>query len=53
VRRREEAVADLVATLERLGIQPIGSEHMDSTVWVKYKEVDPFAVGEPAEEEVA
>jgi very-short-patch-repair endonuclease len=50
VRRREEVLADLVQTLERLGVQPIGSEVADSTVWVKYKEVDPFEVGEPATE---
>lgn len=50
VRRREEVLADLVQTLERLGIQPIGSEVADSTVWVKYKEVDPFEVDEPTTE---
>jgi very-short-patch-repair endonuclease len=54
VRRREEVLGDLLQTLERLGVHPIGSETVDATVWVKYKEVDPFAVDEPSpEEEVA
>ena len=53
VRRREEVLADLFQTLERLGVHPIGSETVDSTVWVKYKEVDPFAVDEAAFEEEA
>lgn len=53
VRRREQILGDLFQTLERLGIQPIGSESMHSTVWVKYKEVDPFAVDEAAAAEVA
>lgn len=44
VRRRKEVVADLLQTLEKLGIEPVGSETVDSTVWVQYKEVDPFEV---------
>lgn len=44
VRRREEVVSDLLQTLEKLGIEPVGSETVDSTVWVEYKEVDPFEV---------
>lgn len=42
VMRREQVVADLVATLEKMGIAPLGSESVDNTVWVSYKEVDPY-----------
>lgn len=44
VRRREEVVSDLLQNLEKLGIEPLGSETVDSTVWVEYREVDPFEV---------
>jgi hypothetical protein len=36
-------------TLERLGIEPLGAESVDSTVWVHYKEVDPYSVEEKQE----
>ena len=39
-------VEDLLETLERLGIEPLGSESVDNTVWVHSKEVDPFGVDE-------
>jgi very-short-patch-repair endonuclease len=42
VRRREQVLDDLWRTLERLGIEPLGSESVDNTVWVHYKEVDPY-----------
>ena len=51
VRRRQAVVDDLLATLERLSIEPLGSETVDSTVWVHHKEVDPYGVG--AEEQEA
>jgi very-short-patch-repair endonuclease len=51
VRRRQEVLEDLMRTLERLGIEPLGAESVDSTVWVHYKEVDPYGVEE--EKEVA
>lgn len=51
VRRRGEVLEDLMRTLERLGIDPLGAESVDSTVWVHYKEVDPFGIDE--EQEVA
>jgi very-short-patch-repair endonuclease len=51
VRRREEVLNDLMGTLERLGIEPLGAESVDNTVWVHYKEVDPYGVEE--EQEVA
>ncbi len=44
VRRREEVLEDLVCTLERLGIAPLGAESVDSTAWVQYKEVDPYGI---------
>ena len=44
VRRRQAVVDDLLATLVELGIEPLGSETIDSTVWVHHKEVDPCGV---------
>jgi very-short-patch-repair endonuclease len=49
VRRRADVVGDLVQTLERLGIEPLGSESVDNTVWVHSKEVDPYGVDEEQE----
>ncbi|MBK4736790.1 AAA domain-containing protein [Noviherbaspirillum pedocola] len=51
VRRREEVLQDLLQTLSRLGIEPLGAESVDSTVWVHAKEVDPYGIDE--EQEVA
>ncbi len=42
VRRRKEVLEDLVATLNHHGIEPLGSESVDSTEWVLFKEVDPL-----------
>lgn len=53
VRRREEVVADLMQTLQRLGIEPLGAESVDNTVWVHCKEVDPYSVEEADDEQVA
>lgn len=44
VRRRQAVVDDLMQTLSSLGIEPLGSETVDSTVWVHHKEVDPYGV---------
>ena len=44
VRRREAVIGDLLQTLERLGIEPLGAESGDNTAWVHYKEVDPYGV---------
>ena len=52
VRRREAVVGDLLQTLGRLGIDPLGSESVDNTVWVHAKEVDPFHVDESEQEVV-
>jgi very-short-patch-repair endonuclease len=49
-RRKSEVVNDLLQTLLNLGIEPIGSETVDNTAWVKFKEVDPFLVAEEFEE---
>lgn len=46
VRRRDEVVADLLMTLGRLGIEPLGAESVDNTAWVHYKEVGPYATVE-------
>lgn len=51
VRRREAVLADLMQTLQKLGIEPLGSETVDSTVWLHYKEVDPYGVEEDEEQE--
>jgi very-short-patch-repair endonuclease/Cdc6-like AAA superfamily ATPase len=51
VRRREEVLADLLQTLERLGIAPLGAESVDNTVWVHTKEVDPYGVEEEQADE--
>jgi very-short-patch-repair endonuclease len=53
VRRRKDVLEDLMRTLEGLGIEPLGAESVDSTVWVHYKEVDPYAVDAEIEREVA
>lgn len=49
VMRRQEVVADLLATLEKMGIEPLGAESVDNTQWVAFKEVDPY--GTESEEE--
>jgi very-short-patch-repair endonuclease len=46
VRRRKPVMDDLLQTLERLGIEPLGAESVDNTVWVHAKEVDPYEVEE-------
>jgi very-short-patch-repair endonuclease len=51
VRRREAVLGDLLQTLQRLGIEPLGAESVDNTVWVHYKEVDPYGVEEEPEQE--
>jgi very-short-patch-repair endonuclease len=43
VRRRTEVLDDLMRTLHDQGIQPLGSETVDNTVWAVRKEVDPYA----------
>lgn len=53
VRRREAVLADLMQTLQKLGIEPLGAESVDNTVWVHYKEVDPYGVEEDEEQEPA
>ena len=50
VRRRDEVIADLVQTLEREGIEPIGSELIDNTKWSIIKTANPLGVGLQSEE---
>lgn len=49
VRRREAVLDDLVQTLDKLGIEPLGADSIDNTVWVQFKEVDPYEVEEAPE----
>jgi len=44
VRRRAAVMDDLVQTLDKLGIEPLGADAVDTTVWVACKEVDPYGV---------
>jgi very-short-patch-repair endonuclease len=58
VMRREQVVADLLGTLDNMGIAPLGSDSVDNTVWVSYKEADPYGLDaeqeeQPDEEEVS
>ena len=50
-RRRTAVLEDLFTTMRNLGIEPLGSDGVDNTVWVYSKEVDPYAVREEEEEE--
>jgi very-short-patch-repair endonuclease len=51
VRRRQEVLSDLFSALDRLSIEPLGAESVDNTVWVHYKEVDPYGVDKEQEVE--
>lgn len=51
VRRRNEVLSDLFETLNGLGIEPLGSETVDNSSWVGFKEVDPYLVDEDEQEE--
>lgn len=44
VRRRQAVMRDLEQTLQDLGIEPLGAESVDNTVWVHHREVDPMGV---------
>ncbi len=43
---RDRLLADLFSTLSSLGIEPLGSDAMDNTVWASSKQVEPYAVGQ-------
>jgi very-short-patch-repair endonuclease len=47
--RRDQVVNDLLQTLGRLGIEPLGAEFVDNTVWTHSREVDPYGVSEEVE----
>lgn len=53
VRRREAVMEDLMQALVALGIEPLGAESIDSTVWVHHKVVDPYEVEAPVEAQEA
>jgi very-short-patch-repair endonuclease len=42
VLRKEAVLEDLFTTLKRMGIEPLGSESVDNTIWVEHREVDPL-----------
>lgn len=44
VMRRQEVFDDLLATLAKMGIDPLGSESTDNTEWVAHKKVDPYKI---------
>ena len=50
-RRRQEVLNDLLSTLHGLGIEPLGAESLDNTAWVGTKDVDPFGVDVPVEDQ--
>jgi very-short-patch-repair endonuclease len=50
-RRRTAVLEDLVITMGNLGIEPLGSDGVDNSVWVYSKEVDPYAIGKEEDEE--
>jgi very-short-patch-repair endonuclease len=50
VMRRQEVVEDLLATLNKMGIEPLGSDSVDNTQWVHSKVVDPYQVMDDADE---
>ena len=37
---------DLVKTLDDLGIEPLGSDSVDSTAWTLSKVADPYGIGD-------
>ena len=43
---RKKVLADLLSTMSSLGIEPLGTDGVDNTVWASSKEVDPYAVAE-------
>ncbi len=53
VLQRARVLESLYSTLERLGIEPIGSDTVDSTAWVGHRVLDPLAVDLPNEEPFA
>ncbi len=50
VMRRKQVLDDLFSTLKRMGIDPLGSESVDTSAWVASRVVDPLA-GLPGEEQ--
>lgn len=46
-RNRQEVLDDLFATLDTLGIEPLGSEAVDNTQWTLSKIANPYAIADP------
>lgn len=44
VMRRQEVFDDLLNTLDKMGIDPLGADSIDNTQWVLSKSVDPYQV---------
>jgi very-short-patch-repair endonuclease len=51
VLRKAAVLDDLFTTLRKMGIEPLGSESVDNTIWVEQREVDPLK-DDPEPEEV-
>ena len=51
-RRRAEVLDDLFTTLANLGIEPLGADSVDNTVWVRTQEADPFGTDTAPEADV-
>jgi very-short-patch-repair endonuclease len=51
-RNRTGVLRDLVATMAKLGIEPIGSDGVDNTMWVYSKEVDPYAIEQEEDDDL-
>ncbi|PXX34952.1 AAA domain-containing protein [Undibacterium pigrum] len=45
VMNRERVAADLFATLDKMGIEALGAESVDNTIWTLHREADPYDVG--------
>jgi very-short-patch-repair endonuclease len=51
--RRQAVLKDLIATLKKMGIEPIGAAELDLGRYTEHRVVDPFAVTEVVEEMLA
>lgn len=50
-RKRKAVLEDLFTTMADQGIEPLGADGIDNTVWVYSKEVDPYAIAQEEENE--
>ncbi len=49
-RNRQEVLSDLFATLDALGIEPLGSEAIDNTQWTLSKIANPYGIVDPEDQ---